>query len=130
MPTLLNYKGQTYPVVTLENLTPGEAAAIEGVAGLTFQRIRRIMASCVCDHNATAHRHEDSETDASCNECRCDEFEADMPVAVATALSWVAIKRVDRTVKYADVAGTTFGEFEWTSGDDEPDPTGPPSAAG
>lgn len=140
MTTLLKYKGQTYPMLSLERLTPGEAAAVEGVTGMTFQRIRRLMASCVCDHDARTHMHdddaaEDAADDSSCNECSCREFEADMPVAVSTALTWMAIKRVDRSVKYAEVAGTSYEDFDFVEdetdeGDEgELDPTQPPPAA-
>ena len=130
--TTLRFRDQDFQQVSMDNLTPGEAAAVEGVTGLTFQKIRRLASLCVCEHSAVDH---EDEGDNPCKSCGCAEFEADMPVVVSTALVWVSIKRADRSVKFADVSDTPYSQMVVVDDEDaaesagEPDPTEPPQEA-
>lgn len=124
----VTFEGKQVPLVPQDKLTPGEAAEVERVTGLTFQKIRFLSQFCVCEHRADLH---DADTTA-CNgdECRCSEFSADMPMQVSTAFMYVSIKRAHHSVTFAQVSDTPFDEIDVDdSEDDAQDPTEPPPVA-
>lgn len=125
----MNYKGKQFDVVSPDKMTPGEVDAIERATGLTFQKIRRMGETCVCDHSMRDHAHKDDAgdvvaDDTSCTVCDCPQHEGDVPTRVTTAFMWVSIKRADMSVKFADVADQPMDSFA-AEGSDAPDPTQP-----
>jgi hypothetical protein len=126
--TTIEFQGRKVEMVDQNKLTPGEAAEIERVTGLTFQKIRFLSQFCVCECRADLH---DAETTACGGDgCRCVEFAADMPSSVSTALMYVSIKRGDHKVTFAQVSDTPFSDFDEAPADgDAPDPTEPPPVA-
>jgi hypothetical protein len=124
----INYGGKQFDVVSPDKMTPGEVDAIERATGLTFQKIRRMGETCVCEHGMRDHTHKDDagdvvEDDTSCTVCSCEKHEGDVPTRVNTALMWVSIKRGDMSVKFSDVSNQPMDVFISEDGADVPDPT-------
>jgi hypothetical protein len=105
----ITFRDISAPSVLVNRLTPGEVDAVERATQLTLGKIRRMGSTCVCDHPQTAHLHkgDDGEVRAdvtSCDrDCGCEEFAPDLPARFGTALMWVSLKRVEPTLKFADV---------------------------
>lgn len=113
--------GETFEQVDVDRLTLGEAAAIERVTGLTLAEISRKYETCVCAHYTRAHKT--TETDTSCVICGCPEFTSIAPVHIGTALLWVAMKRQQPNLTFAQAEDIEQSEIEFIEVD-EPDPTG------
>jgi hypothetical protein len=131
----IGYNGNTYPLVSQDKMTPGEIDAVERVTGLTLQKIRRMGATCVCDHDVSTHLHKDDDgeqtDDTSCTECSCVQHSGDVPTRVTTAFMWVSVKRGEPTLKYGDFADAPLSDWNITAEpeDEGTDPTEPPLAA-
>jgi hypothetical protein len=105
----INYGGKQYDIVSPDKMTPGEVDAVERATGLTFQKIRRMSDTCVCEHGLRDHTHKDDQgdidkSDTSCTSCSCEKHEGDVPTRVTTAFMWVSVKRGDMSVKFSDVS--------------------------
>lgn len=130
----VTFKGKTVPFVSQDKMTPGEIDAVERVTDLTLQRIRRLGETCVCGHGLDPHRHKDDAgkftDDTSCASCECDQHVPDLPTRISTAFLWIALRRDDPSVKFADVSNVPQDELIFIN--DEPvdaNPTDPPPQA-
>jgi len=132
----IQFQGETYPMVAQDKMTPGEIDAVERATGLTFQKIRRMGETCVCDHGVRDHTHLDDQgeqtDDTSCKVCTdCDQHQPDLPSRISTAFVWVSIKRVNPAVKFSDVSDAPMTELFQPDAEEpaaEPDPTDAPPA--
>jgi hypothetical protein len=132
MPSV-GYAGKSYPIIPEEKMMPSEIDAIERATGLTLQKIRRMGATCVCEHGKKAHTHNDDAgepdtEDTSCTECDCERHAGDVPMRVNTAFAWVSVKRGNPTVRFTDFDNAPISDWEVEEQDDE-DPTVPPLEA-
>lgn len=131
----ITWQGRSAPVIQQEKMTPGEVGVLErtlagefGDRTFTFQKLRRMGDSCVCDHNSNAHRHKDADgefsEDTSCTQCDCDGHEPNVSPLVQVAFMWISLKRVDPSVKWQDVRDAPIADFD-VAGDGDEDPTRP-----
>ncbi len=116
-----------------DRLTTGEVDAVEKVTGLTLQRIRRMSEQCVCEHGRKAHEHkgDDGEVvddDRSCTECDCGKHQPDLPTKVSTAYVWVSLRRVDMSLKFADILAAPIADLQAVAEPEDDATVDPPAA--
>lgn len=120
----MKFNGEQFDPIPTDKLTPAEVDAVERVTGMTLPAIRRAGDTCVCGHGSKDHEHKDEQgeqtDDTACTVCSCPEHSADVRMSVNTAFMWVAIKRTQPTVTFAQVQATPMVSF--TDDDDEPAP--------